>query len=134
MHNDEAAIRQLVSTWMAATRAGDHETVLGLMADDAVFLVPGRPPFGKAAFAEAAKNQSGSAIEFDGVSEIEEIQIQGEWAFMRTHLTVTATQPGDAPMTRAGHTLSILVKREGKWLLARDANLLVPVTKAASGT
>jgi uncharacterized protein (TIGR02246 family) len=46
MQDDEQELRQLVSTWMAATKAGDVETVLSLMADDAVFLVP--PQEGKA--------------------------------------------------------------------------------------
>jgi len=36
--------------------------------------------------------------------------------------------PGGAQcMMRAGHTLSILKKEHGKWVLARDANMLVPV-------
>jgi len=39
MQNDEQEIRQLVSTWMAATKAGDVEKALSLMADDVVFLV-----------------------------------------------------------------------------------------------
>ena len=43
MKSDEQEIRQLVAAWMAATKAGDIETVLGLMADDVVFLMPGRP-------------------------------------------------------------------------------------------
>ena len=43
MTNDEQEIRQLVSTWMAATKTGDVETVLSLMADDVVFLMPGQP-------------------------------------------------------------------------------------------
>ena len=30
-------------------------------------------------------------------------------------------------MKRAGHTLSILRKTDGRWQLARDANLLTPV-------
>ena len=51
MTEDERAIRALVSTWMAASRAGDTETVLSLMADDVVFMVPGAEPFGKEAFA-----------------------------------------------------------------------------------
>ena len=52
MHADEQAIRELVATWLRASRAGDTETVLGLMADDVVFLVPGHPPMrGRAAFA-----------------------------------------------------------------------------------
>jgi uncharacterized protein (TIGR02246 family) len=127
MHNDEDAIRGLVATWMAATKAGDTETVLGLMADDVVFLVPGQPPFGKAAFANAAKAQSDSSLQFDGSSEVLEVRVLGDWAFMLTRLTVTANKAGNDPVTRSGHTLSILVKRDDKWLLARDANLLAPV-------
>jgi hypothetical protein len=34
------------------------------------------------------------------------------------------TPPGAAPMRRAGYTLTILRKEQGKWRLARDANLL----------
>lgn len=35
-------IRELVATWHSATGEGDLDTVLGLMTEDAVFLVPGR--------------------------------------------------------------------------------------------
>ncbi|GAB3101452.1 YybH family protein [Lysobacter terrae] len=125
MPKDQDAIRQLVATWMKATQAGDTATVLDLMSEDAVFLVPGRPPFGKREFAQAAQTQSASAMKFDGRSQIEEIQVHGDWAFMRSHLTVTATQPGQAPVVRAGHTLTVLRKEQGRWRLARDANLLV---------
>ncbi len=38
------AIRDLVATWMAASKAGDLETVLSLMTDDAIFVVPGQKP------------------------------------------------------------------------------------------
>lgn len=44
MQSDEQEIRQLVATWMAATKAGDTETVLSLMAEDVVFLMPGQSP------------------------------------------------------------------------------------------
>lgn len=125
MPNDEDAIRDLVATWMQATKSGDTDTVLDLISEDALFLVPGRAPFGKREFAQAAQAQAGSAMQFDGRSEIEEIQVHGDWAFMRSHLTVTATQPGQAPVVRAGHTLTVLRKEQGRWLLARDANLLV---------
>jgi uncharacterized protein (TIGR02246 family) len=129
MQNDEQEIRDLVSTWMAATRAGDVDTVLKLMAEDVVFLVPGQPPMRKADFAAAAKAQAaGRAPKFEGTSEIQEIKVLGDWAFMWTQLTVVVTPPGGAAlMRRAGHTLSVLKKEEGRWLLARDANLLAPV-------
>jgi uncharacterized protein (TIGR02246 family) len=132
MHGDEKAIRELVATWMAATKAGDSATVLDLMTDDAVFLVPGRPPFGKSAFAEAAKAQTAASVEFDGESEIQEIRLLGDWAFMINRLKVTVTQPGnDQPVVRAGYTLTILRKEAGQWRLARDANLLAPVAEGS---
>jgi uncharacterized protein (TIGR02246 family) len=131
MPNDEQEIRRLVSTWMAATKAGDVETVLSLMSEDAVFLLPGQPPKRKADFAAAAKAQAGSgAPQIDASNEIQEIQIAGDWAFMWSKLNVVVTPPGsDRSMTRAGHTLTVLRKQNGKWLLARDANMLAPVAQ-----
>jgi uncharacterized protein (TIGR02246 family) len=132
MQRDEDEIRQLVATWMAATKTGDVDTVLSLMTDDAVFLVPGQIVMRKPDFAAAARAQSGpKGPKFDGASEIQELKVFGDWAFMWSKLTVVATVPGQAqPMTRAGHTLTILRKQNGKWLLARDANLLAPVVNA----
>lgn len=127
---DEQEIRQLVATWIAATKAGDIETVLDLMAEDVVFLVPGQAPMvGKASFAAAAKAQSAQgAPQFEAKSEIQEVKVLGEWAFMWTILTVVVTPVGGgASKARAGHTLSVLKKENGKWVLARDANMLSPV-------
>jgi uncharacterized protein (TIGR02246 family) len=47
MSEDERAIREVVATWMRASKAGDVETLLDLMTDDVIFMAPGRPPFGK---------------------------------------------------------------------------------------
>ena len=128
MQNDEQEIREVVSRWMAASKAGDVDTVLSLMADDVVFLVPGQPVMRKADFASKARAQSGQdAPQIDGSSEIQEIKVLGEWAFMWTRLTVVMTPPNGAqPVRRAGHTLTILKKQDGRWVIARDANLLAP--------
>jgi uncharacterized protein (TIGR02246 family) len=127
---DEQEIRELVSAWMDATKAGDIEKVLPLMSDDMVFLMPGQPPMGKAGFAAAARAHAGKDTpNVNGTSEIQEITVLGEWAFMWTKLTVVVTPTGGGPsMTRSGHTLSVLKKCQGKWVLARDANMLTPVT------
>lgn len=134
--DDEAQIRDLVATWMSASRAGDIATVLGLMTDDAVFLLPGRPPMGKAEFTAVARAQASAprqpAPAVDGQSEIQEIQLAGEWAFLWTRLSVTVTLPGGSPpQRRAGHTLTVLRKQGGRWRIARDANLLAPVPAEA---
>jgi uncharacterized protein (TIGR02246 family) len=132
MKSDEEEIRTLVTTWMAATKNGDVATMLGLMTDDVVFLVPGRPPMRKSEFAAAARAQaSHAAPRFDGTSEIQEIKVIGDWAFMWSRLTVVATPPdGSPPIERAGHTLTVLSKADGKWMLARDANMLAPVLRS----
>lgn len=125
MDREEQQIRDLVATWMRATREGDSAAVLELMTDDVVFLVAGRPPFGKAEFAQGMKQQAQSSTTIDGHSEIEEIVIAGDWAFMRSHLTVRASSPGEQEIVRSGYTLTVLARRGGRWRIARDANLLV---------
>ena len=123
MTEDERAIRHLVSTWMAASQAGDTETVLSLMADDAVFMVAGQEPFGKEKFAAAARGMKN--VRMEGTSDIRELTVLGDWAYLRNHLVVTMTPPGGQPVRRAGYTLTILRKTPaGQWLLARDANLM----------
>ena len=132
--SDEKEIRNLVQSWMDATKAGDSATVLSLMTDDVMFLVPGQEPFGKSAFEKASEAQAESPAEFDGHSEILEVKILGDWAYMLTKLKVVATLPGkEQPIVRAGHTLTILRKDSGMWKIARDANLLAPVNKSGDG-
>ena len=124
MTDDERAIRTLVSTWMSASKAGDIDTVLSLMSDDVVFMTPGREPFGKAEF--AAASQGMSRVKIDGSSDIVELQVLGDWAFIRNHIHITVTPPDANPVTREGYTLTLLRKQNGKWLLTRDANLVAP--------
>ncbi|TIS53725.1 SgcJ/EcaC family oxidoreductase [Mesorhizobium sp.] len=123
MTDDERAIRWLVETWMRASMRGDTATVLSLMTDDVVFMVPGQEPFGKKAFAAAAEGMAGVRIE--GTSDIVELQLLGDWAYMRSHIDMTATPPNGEPVRRSGYSLTILRKQaDGQWRLARDANLL----------
>lgn len=130
MERDEQEIRQLVSTWLDATKVGDVDTILSLMSDDAIFLVAGQPIMRKEDFAAAARAQSGEdAPGFDGTSEIQEVKIFGGWAFMWTKLTIVVTPAGGGEsVKRSGNTLSILKKENGKWVLARDANMLATVS------
>jgi len=128
MTNDEREIRELVDRWIAASKAADLLAVLSLMTEDVIFMVPGQPPFGKQAFAKASEGMKDVRIE--GTSDIQEIQVMGDWAYLRNHLTMTVTPPGGGkPMRRSGYTLTILRKEaDGKWRLARDANLLTMET------
>ena len=123
MSEDERAIRDLVATWIAASKAGDTDKVLGLMADDVLFHVPGQKPFGKDAFAAMAQGMK--EIAFEAKSEVVEAEVCGAFAWCRTHLTMTITPPNGKSMRRSGYTLSILRKgADGRWVMFRDANLL----------
>jgi uncharacterized protein (TIGR02246 family) len=123
MTDDERAIRELVDTWMAATRSGELAAVLDLMADDVVFMAPGREPFGKEEFRAASEAMRAATI--DGRAEIREIRVIGDWAWIRNHIELTVTPPEGEPQHRAGYTLTILNKGDDRrWRLFRDANLV----------
>jgi uncharacterized protein (TIGR02246 family) len=122
IHDDEAAIRKLVDTWLAASKAGDIATVLSLMTDDVVFMVPGREPFGKQAFAAASAAMKN--VRMEGKSDIRELRVLGDWAYIRNYIEMTITPEGGQPVKRSGCTLTILRKEEQRWRLAREANLV----------
>jgi uncharacterized protein (TIGR02246 family) len=125
MSSDDEQIRALVATRHRASRIGDAAAILGLVTDVVDVLVPGRPPMGKAEFVGASRPPSGPPPKIEGVSDSKEIVVAGEWAFMWTHLAVRMSPADGGPgVAGAGHTLSVLRKVAGRWLLARDANLL----------
>jgi uncharacterized protein (TIGR02246 family) len=122
--DDERAVRDLVATWMRASETGDVDTVLSLMADDVIFMVPGREPFGKDAF--RATSETMKSVRLTGRSDIRELKVLGDWAYIRNYIEIAITPPDGAAMRRTGYTLSILRKQsDGKWVLWRDANLVV---------
>jgi len=123
MNEDERAIRELVQAWFAASQRGDTEAVLRLMTDDVIFMVPGQEPFGKAAFAQASENMEN--VQVKGAYDIREIHVAGNFAYLRNYIEISITPPGGETVRRSGYTLTILRKGPGgKWLLARDANLV----------
>ena len=99
------------------------------MADDVVFLNPGRAPFGREGFPVGfLAGQQRNRIRC--ISELEEIAIVGEVAYTlcRDSLSVTPRAGGETKEL-AGHRMTIYRKQpDGRWLLARDANTLSPVT------
>jgi len=128
MGSDERAIRELHTTWIDAVNAGDLARLLTLMANDVVFLNPGRAPFGRDGFPvgfSAAHQQ----YRIRCTSELEEVVIAGEVAYTlcRDSLSLTSRAGGEAAKL-AGNRITIYRKEpDGRWLLARDANTLSPV-------
>ena len=130
MGSDERAIRELHSTWIDAVNAGDLVRLLTLMADDVVFLNPGRVPLGREEF-PAVFSAAHQQARIRCRSELEEVVVVGAVAYTRSRdsLSVTPIAGGEATQL-AGHRITIYRKQpDGRWLLARDAHTLTPAER-----
>ena len=88
-----------------------------------LFMTPGQEPFGKEEF--RARSQSLKGVEIDGRADIREIEVIGDWAWIRNQIDVTMGRAGGEQQRRSGYTLTILKKGDdGRWRLFRDANLV----------
>jgi uncharacterized protein (TIGR02246 family) len=128
MGADERAIREVHAAWIDAVNAGDLVRLLGLMADDAVFLNPGQAPIGRSEF-PAGFSTAHQRSWIHCVSELKEIVVVGDFAYTlcRDSLSVTPRAGGQAAKL-AGHRITIYRRQsDGRWLLARDAHTLSPV-------
>jgi uncharacterized protein (TIGR02246 family) len=127
MGSDEREIREAYSTWISAVNAGDLVRLLTLMADDVVFLNPGRAPSGRDGFS-ANFSAAHKQFRIRCSSELEEVVVVGEVAYTRSRdaLSVTPRAGGEATQL-AGHRITVYRKQlDGRWLLARDAHTLSP--------
>ena len=123
--DDERQIRKLVDSWIAASNARNLPALMDMMTDDVVFMTPGRGPFGKAEF--AADSQRMKSVTIDARAQVQEIEVFGPRAYIRNHIRVELTSPGQAPRRMSGYAMSILRKEaDGRWRIARDANLVAP--------
>jgi len=143
---DKKAIREVIDTWLRASAEGDIDKILGLMAEDVVFLLPGQPPMrGRDAFAAGFRSIIGK-VRIEGTADIQEIHIAGDYAFCWNQLSVTITPMTGGPpgrhsgpfskelvestteklaTRRAGSVLSVFRREpDGRWVLFRDANML----------
>ena len=125
MTDDVRQIRELVDSWIAASNAGDLPALMKMMTDDVVFMTPGRPPFGKAEFAADSERMKGIAIH--ARADVQEIEVFGARAYIRNHIHVEMTPSGQTPKRMSGYAMTVLRKEtDGRWRVARDANLVAP--------
>jgi uncharacterized protein (TIGR02246 family) len=125
MTDDARQIRELIDSWIAASNAGDIAALMDMMTDDVIFMTPGRPPFGKAQFAADSERVKGAAI--DAHAEVQEIDVFGPRAYIRNHVRVELSAPGQPARRMSGYAMSVLRKEaDGRWRIARDANLVMP--------
>lgn len=123
--DDKQAIRHMVKQWLEASKQGDTNTLLSLLADDVIFITPGKEPFGKEAFAGGGDEMKHMQMEAD--IDIKEIEVAGDWGWMRSFLKVSFTPAGGNQTKLAGHVLTVLQKQpDGCWVIKRDANFVKP--------
>ncbi len=132
MKSDEQEIRDLFDSWIKATTEGNLKLAHHCIADDALFFVPGVGEMDKISFAQAAAGASPeeSPFEFDLKSKLRELKVFGDHAYLWVESTLVMTPKNGDPATKeAGHSLSILEKRDGRWQILRDANTLTAVSE-----
>ena len=125
--NDEGSIRAWYDDWIRATVEGDLSLALGLVAEDAVFLVPGAGEMDGRAYAEAATGDDPTR-EYELDSRIREIRVLGDHAVLWTEFSLKSRRKDTGKVSAsAGHTLSLLVRDGASWRVVRDANTMAAV-------
>jgi uncharacterized protein (TIGR02246 family) len=128
MGSDEQAVREVHSIWIDTVNSGDMDRLLRLMADDAVFLNPGREPLGRDEF-PAGFRAAHERARIRCISELQDVVVVGDVAYTlsRDSLSVTARTTGESTHL-AGDRLTVYRKQpDGRWLLARDCHTLTAV-------
>ena len=118
-----AAVNNLLNQYAASLNSGDLDRWVGLWTEDGVQMPPGEPAVvGKDRI--RARNGAGLArFKFDMGITNEEVQVAGDWAYIRGTYKATLTpKQGGAPVLVDGKYMSILARQQdGSWKFHRDA-------------
>ncbi|HEY7112509.1 MAG TPA: nuclear transport factor 2 family protein [Thermoanaerobaculia bacterium] len=131
---EEAAVRRAVAAFLDAVNRGDFDAVVDMVTEDAVFWTANAPELsGKAALRAAYAGLGAYRMHQD--FQIEELQVCGEWAFVRGYENFTLDPKdgkSDGFEIKRRRAISILRRQpDGIWKTARgmtnsDAPAAVP--------
>ena len=120
--DDRVAIEALLAAWDADVNAADVDALTASFTDDPIRMDPNLSALvGKEAIRAALQAEFDvSTIETVGVAE--EIQVAGDWAFVRGIYTDTVTpKAGGDPTQVQGRWMSIVLRQpDGAWKWHRD--------------
>jgi uncharacterized protein (TIGR02246 family) len=124
---DEAAIRQLSASWLAAVNAKDLGRIIDLVTDDVVFLLPEGPPVvGKTAVEELYRRLF-SGFELEQSVEIEDIYIAGDRGFIwgTDSLKINPLKGGQQKQTKMLGMTIVQRQPDGPWKISHGINNMV---------
>ena len=119
---DESAIRALRQAFNVAQRAGDVDRIVAFYTDDAVVLGPDEPTTSGIAAIRAATAEFYQSSEWNSSEPIEDLAVQGDWAFTRTTWTSTQTDRSTgAVIDVSGKAVHVYRRQpDGAWKIAVD--------------
>jgi uncharacterized protein (TIGR02246 family) len=123
---------EAVTAWLAqyadAVDAGDMETMLALIADDAVLIPPDAPPTSGMAAIRPEMESYFRDYTMQTNAQPDEVVVAGDLAFVRASYTDIVTPKGEGePIEGSGVWLILLRKQsDGSWKLWREMYSVFP--------
>ena len=129
---DQERMREIAKAWVDNYLSGDLDGMMSLMHEDAMIMAANSPTVrGHEAVREYLSTRVGQpGVDFQ--DDLQEIRIQGDWAFVRGDFHLAVTPPGapEPVFRRHGRYLVIYEKTtEGEWLMLRDMDNSVPLAQ-----
>ena len=133
---DSSAIRSSQDAWYKSYNSGDGAAVAALYADDAVVMAPNVPAARGIAAIREYYSKAAPEFQASGLTAVEgpagDIGISGDLAWQGTTYTVTDKS---GATVEAGKVLTVLQRKDGKWLIIRDTwNSDSPAASAATAS
>ena len=119
---DIAAIRSIYEWWRPDWEAGDAVAVAAYYTDDNVQMPIGEPDtVGRSAFVSGLQSLFAGAHVKGDHTDIKEVAIDGDTAFVRGHYALTVSpKDGSEPTHFRGKFMHILKRQsDGRWLIHR---------------
>ena len=119
---DETAIRKLpIDDWCTAEAARDLDAKMSLFTADAVLMVPGGEKLVGQQAIRAWHETAWQGHTHECSGTIDEVQVQGDWAFVRGTFTgVKTPTSGGTPTQDSGQFINISQRQaDDSWKLAR---------------
>ncbi len=132
--DDAASIRRLVGhEWEAAWKAGDAAAVSEYYAEDAVLFPQNEYPIAGKSAIQSGYERIFAAFNVTGSSEVAELEVAGDWGFMRgSYTTCVAPKEGGRAAENDRGTWLWIVRRQadGSWKIARAMGASGPAPSA----